>query len=56
MIDSFENTDVEYYEHEANVQLSAEWSEWFVFGAPLRRLDALNITSDTAITLYIETA
>jgi len=57
-------TDVEYFEVRAGAGLTGEvdpvgvdeWSEWYDLGGILRRLDAIAVDVDEAVTLFIEVA
>ena len=49
--------DVEFFEvAQASTLNSNEWSDYFYFGAPLRRVDAISVDADVAQTIFIEVA
>ena len=58
------SVDIEYFEQrtssvaaDATFTLLTEWSEWFQFSSPLRRLDILKSSgADTAVNVFIEVA
>lgn len=57
-------TDVEYFEARGYAALAAEvgpvgvseWSEWFQFSSPLRRLDIIAVDIDEQVNVFIEVA
>ena len=51
-------TDVEYFEVAQGDEVAgvAEWSEWYQFSSPLRRVDAISVDADVALTIFIEVA
>jgi len=58
------STDVEYFEFRAAAVLTGEvdpiapneWTEWFQFSSPLRRLDVIAVDVDEAVTVMVEVA
>ena len=58
------STDIEYFEFRSAAVLTGEvdpiapneWTEWFQFSAPLRRLDVIAVDVDEAVTVFVEVA
>ena len=56
------STDIEYFEFRAAAVLTGEvdpvapneWTDWFMFSTPLRRLDVIAIDVDEQVNVFVE--